>query len=406
MIFEFGLRSSLLLIFFTHLLVYAILCFVRGFRQDNNADKFLGSFLFLSCLLILPWMVGFAGWYDTQPYREILFYTPFVHGLFLGPLLYFYVKTLTNFNYSFSRKDIYHFIPGVLYLTWSLAVVVVDKFIVGRYYLMNGHTDPDFDNWYRYCWLISLVVYLFLSIRHYLQYDRFIPYEVSFADTARFKWLRNFLYAFVLLAVVSIVMNAISAFIDVDYLGSWYYYFIFGLIVYYIAINGYNINKVPLQTLRFEPQLLLEYTNPAPRLLTAPVTEDASFELVEDVKQKDAAESVLLNKWKQKIEELITKDKLFQQPELTLSDLAKKLDTNTSLLSRVINQSFGLNFNDYINRYRVEDVVLKMQDARYSNQTLLSLAFDAGFNSKSTFNRAFLKFKGVSPKDFQKGLKS
>lgn len=404
MVFEFGLRSSLLLIFFTHLLVYSILCFIRGFRQDNNADKFLGSFLFLSCLFILPWMVGFAGWYDTQPYREVLFYTPFVHGLFMGPLLFFYVKTLTNFNYAFSRRDFLHFIPGILYLVWSGVVVVVDKFVVGDYYLMNGQSDPDFDNWYRYCWLISLVVYLALSIRHYLQYDRFIPYEVSFAETARFKWLRNFLYAFVLLATVSIIINAVNAFIEVDYLGTWYYYFIFGLIVYYIAINGYNVNKVPLQSLRFEPELLLEYTNPAPRLLTAPAVEDASFEVIENVKEKDEAEAALLNKWKLKIEALIEKDKLYQQPELTLSDLAKKLDTNTSILSKVINQSFGLNFNDYINRHRVEDVVLKMQDARYSNQTLLSLAFDAGFNSKSTFNRAFLKFKGQTPKDFLKSV--
>ena len=405
MVFEFGLRSSLLLIFFTHLLVYATLCFVRGFRQDNNADKFLGGFLFLSALFILPWMVGFAGWYDTQPYREILFYTPFVHGLYLGPFLYFYVKTITNFNYSLSRKDLYHFIPGTLYLAWAIITVVVDKFFVGDYYLMNGHTDPDFDSWYSYLWLISLIIYLVLSIRHYLQYTRFIPYEVSFAESAKFKWLRNFLYAFVLLASGSIVVSVISLFIDLEYLGSWYYYFFFGLIVYYIAINGYNINKVPLKRLRFEPQLLLDYLNPPARLLQAPVTEDASFEVIEDVKQKDAAEVKLLNDWRQKIETLITKDKLYQQPELTLSDLAKKLGTNTSLLSRVINQSFSLNFNDYINRYRVEDVVEKMQDPAYANQTLLSLAFDAGFNSKSTFNRAFLKFKRSSPKDYFQKLK-
>jgi AraC-like DNA-binding protein len=403
MIFEFGLRSSLLLIFFTHLLVYAVLCIVRGFRQDNNADKFLGGFLLLSALFILPWMVGYAGWYDTQPYREVLFYTPFVHGLYMGPLLYFYVKSITNFKLSLSRKDLYHFIPGTLYLLWAVIMVVVDKLVIGDYYLMNGQSDPDFDDWYSYSWRVSLLVYLVLSIRYYLQYTRFVPYEVSFAETAKFKWLRNFLYAFVLLAGASTVISVVSLFIDIEYLGSWYYYFVFGLIVYYIAINGYNINKAPLKGLRFEPQLLLDYLNPPPRLLEAPKTEDAVFEVIEDVKQKDEGEAKLLNDWRQKVETLITKEKLYQQPELTLSDVAKKLGTNTSLLSKVINQSFSLNFNDYINRYRVQDVVEKMQDPAYSNQTLLSLAFDAGFNSKSTFNRAFLKFMGMSPKDhFQK----
>jgi AraC-like DNA-binding protein len=405
MVFEFGLRSSLLLIFFTHLIVYAFLCVRRGFRQDNNADKFLGIFLFLSALFIFPWMAGFAGWYDTQPYREILFYTPFIHGLFLGPVLYFYVKTITNYNYTISRKDLYHFIPGALYLLWTIVVVVADKFIAGEYYLMNGVNDPDFDDWYTYAWLISLTIYLLLSIRYYRQYQRFVPYEVSFADQARFQWLRNFLYAFVLLTGSSILINALSLVTQLEYWNTWYYYLFFALIVYYIAINGYSI-KIPLKSLRFEP----EYINPRPLLLTAPPVEDASFEVVETVDEKDAGlQDKFLEEWKEKVDALILKEKLYQQPELTLSQLAKKLGTNTSVLSKVINQAFRLNFNDYINRYRVEDVVQKMQDPQFANQTLLSLAFDAGFNSKSTFNRAFLKFKGVSPKDHLnqlKGIKS
>lgn len=404
MVFEFGLRSSLLLVFFIHLLVYAVLCIRRGFRQDNHADKFLGGFLFLSALFIFPWMAGFAGWYDTMPYREILFYTPFLHGLYLGPFLYFYVKTLTNYNYRLTRKDLYHFIPGTLFLLWSIVMVVTDKLIVQRYYLMNGQSDPDFDGWYRYLWLSSLIVYLVLSIRHYLLYDRFIPYEVSFVDAARFRWLRNFLYAFALLVVSSILINIITAITEVAYSGTWYYYFIFSIIVYYIAINGYSVSKVPLKSLRFEPQLLLDYTSNERLLLPEPPAEDAAFEVVETHPKKDAEEAVL-NEWKVKVEQIIAREQLYQQAELTLSDLAKKLGTNTSLLSKVINQAFRLNFNDFINRYRVEDVVQKMQDPAYSNQTLLSLAYEAGFNSKSTFNRAFLKFKGSSPKDFLQKLR-
>ena len=103
MLFDFGLRSSLLLIFFTHLVVYALLFFKRGWQQERLSDRLLGWFFLLSGLFIFPWMSGFAGWYDTQPYREFLFYTPFIHALFFGPLLYLYLKSLTNAHYRMQK---------------------------------------------------------------------------------------------------------------------------------------------------------------------------------------------------------------------------------------------------------------------------------------------------------------
>jgi hypothetical protein len=115
-------------------------------------------------------MSGFAGWYDAQPYRDILFYTPFIQALFFGQLLYLYLKTLTNANYKFQRRDLLHFVPGVCYIFWSGIVVINDKFIVGHYQLMNGATDPDFANWYNWGWSVSLIVYLLLSIRYYRKY--------------------------------------------------------------------------------------------------------------------------------------------------------------------------------------------------------------------------------------------
>ncbi|MFM9911291.1 MAG: helix-turn-helix domain-containing protein, partial [Chitinophagaceae bacterium] len=70
------------------------------------------------------------------------------------------------------------------------------------------------------------------------------------------------------------------------------------------------------------------------------------------------------------------------------------------------NQAFGLSFNDYINQYRVEAVLEKLRNGEQKRQTLLSIAFDSGFNSKATFNRAFKKSMGVSPKEwlFKSGL--
>jgi AraC-like DNA-binding protein len=65
-----------------------------------------------------------------------------------------------------------------------------------------------------------------------------------------------------------------------------------------------------------------------------------------------------------------------------------------------------MNFNDFVNYYRVQAVVEKLKMGEQKTQTLLSIAYDCGFNSKATFNRAFKKAMGTSPKNWmeQEGL--
>jgi AraC-like DNA-binding protein len=82
--------------------------------------------------------------------------------------------------------------------------------------------------------------------------------------------------------------------------------------------------------------------------------------------------------------------------------LAQKLKTNTSVLSATINSNFGKNFNDFVNEYRVKEFKKQIKLPQNQNYTLLAVAFDCGFNSKATFNRAFKKFTGQSPSRFEK----
>lgn len=400
--FSFNLYSSLLLIFFVHIMVYAIMLWRRSYKLDSLSDRLLGWFLFVAALYVVPWMTGFAGWYvEGTVYREILFYTPFVHGLFIGPLLYFYVKSITNFQFQFSKKDILHFVPGALYLLWSLIIVITDKLIVKKYFLMDGYSDPDFDSWYQWLQNISILSYLLLSIRFYRQYKQFVQFEFSFADVANLNWLRNFLIAFAIITVLPLLEELLSFFPffqNLDYRGSWYSYFVFALVVYYMAINGFNAVAIPLRKLLFEPELLLQYRQPAallPQASAQPV-QDAEYELINTPLQEDA----VLKQWKEKITAAMEQDKLYEDAELTLTQLSKKLSTNPSVISKVINQGFDLNFNDFVNSYRIQSVIEMLKAGEQQQQTLLGIAFDCGFNSKATFNRAFKKQTGLSPKEW------
>jgi AraC-like DNA-binding protein len=408
MLFEFNLYSSLLLIFFVHILVYAIMLWARALRQESTADKLLGSFLFLAALYVVPWMTGFAGWYKFEKpvYRNILFYTPFVHGLFFGPLLYLYVKSITNFNYRLSKADIIHFLPGILYIIWCAVVVIVDKLIVHKYYLMNGETDPDFDSWYDWLQKINIIVYLFFSLKYYNKYRRFTVYELSFADMAAMNWLRNFLIAFgilTLLPIVESILDLFPFFHELNYRGSWYKFMIFALVVYYIAISGFNATQIPLRRLAFKPELLLQYLATRELPSTTQITEDANFEIV-TANAQDIVRAE--NKLKDSLLQYIEKEKPYLDPEVTLTGLAKKLGTNASVLSKVINTGTNQNFNDFINGYRIREVEEKLKSGEQKRQTLLGIAYDCGFNSKATFNRAFKKAIGSSPKEYAENLHS
>jgi AraC-like DNA-binding protein len=107
-----------------------------------------------------------------------------------------------------------------------------------------------------------------------------------------------------------------------------------------------------------------------------------------------------ISAWKNKVLKFFDTEKPYLNPELTLSDLSDTLKTNTSVLSQVINSGFNKNFNDFVNEYRLEAFKQKIQSGDYQHLTLLAIAFECGFNSKTTFNRAFKKATGLMPSEY------
>ncbi len=105
------------------------------------------------------------------------------------------------------------------------------------------------------------------------------------------------------------------------------------------------------------------------------------------------------------LKKVVKANHYYQDPELSLSSLAEKLDLSLHELSRIINMALKKNFNDFVNEYRIREVARKMQDPAYDHLTLLGIAFDAGFNSKTTFNRTFRQMTGKSPAEYKNDLK-
>lgn len=401
MLFEFNRFSSLLLVFFIHGLVYAILLYRKSWIQETRSDKWLSLFLFLCILYIAPWMVGFAGWYDTQPYRDILFYIPFHQLYFIGPVIFFYVQSLLNPSFRFGGKLWWHFAPGFLYLIFSVVIFITDKVVLKRYYFLSNGEDPDFDLWYQVTGFGSMLFYFFLSLRYYSLYKKVIVQVISYAGAVLFRWIRNFLVAFLIMLCLRLIFFIMGQFINLGYWDNWWYFMVFAILFYYIAISGYANSvetKVALRMhlVKYRSELLLNYN---PLMKDEPEkeqTESIGLEATEN----DNTVNPLLEEWKPKLQRLMVEERVYEDPELTLSQVAKQLGTNPSIVSILVNKGFGLNFNDFVNQFRVNAVKSLVEKGEHKRQTLLSIAFECGFNSKATFNRAFKKTTGQSPREF------
>ena len=105
------------------------------------------------------------------------------------------------------------------------------------------------------------------------------------------------------------------------------------------------------------------------------------------------------------MEQLMQQDKGYLNPGLTLNELAALLQTNKTYLSSILNQQFGMNFNDYVNQFRVKEACRLIMDPDFSGSSIDHILEKAGFNTKSTFYSAFKKFTGMSPATFYKKVR-
>jgi AraC-like DNA-binding protein len=345
-------------------------------------------------------MLGFAGWYDNLPYRDILFYVPFLHLFFIGPIIFFYVQSLLNPSFQFSKKEFFHLIPGILYLTYCLVIFVTDKIILKEYYFYANGSDKDFALWYQISGLISMLCYFIASLKYYKLYKKLIFQVTSYANQILFNWIKTFLYAFLSMLILRIIFYIIPFFIEntTDYTGIWWHYLLFSIILYYIAITGYSnpiLTSIPYQVTLLErkPVFQLNQSNHNNDLI------EIDFEIIPNELNLE------IKVWKEKIELLILNETLYKNPELTILDIAKKLETNVNIISKSINQGFQMNFNDFINNFRIEALKQSLDNNEHQNSTLLGIAYDCGFNSKATFNRAFKKNTGLTPKEYIEKIK-
>ncbi|MEZ4885603.1 MAG: helix-turn-helix domain-containing protein [Chitinophagales bacterium] len=130
--------------------------------------------------------------------------------------------------------------------------------------------------------------------------------------------------------------------------------------------------------------------------------EGSSFDVSTSKYKKSLIDQELMAEYKQRLDKLMKEEKPFLDPHLSLRSLAQMMNMPPNQLSQLMNEEMNKNFSEYINTYRVEDFKLKAADPSYQHLTILGLAFESGFNSKTVFNTFFKKMIGKTPSAYWK----
>lgn len=355
-----GWRTLLLLLVSVHLLIAA--AFLLRRQHERRANTYLVLLLVVAVGHFTPQMIGFAGFYDRWPQ---LSFTPFALDWFLGPLVWAYAWSLTRDDAP--PPGHWLWLPGFVELGYGLVMMVQDGATkawwsehIHRPYIAHLEDSGG---------LIALIIALVLSWLHYQRYRAWLKDHSSAASEFDPRWLGAFLVAMgVLIAAIGINEAAILLFGPLSYFQQYPVYIAAGAIFYVLALGA-----------------LLQQREAFPKMPTAdmsdgaPESEPAGRDWAGEA--ADLRQRILAEDW-------------HLEPRLTAPELARRLATNETYLSRMVNLGAGQNFNRFINTIRVEAVQRELAGGA---EDVLRAALACGFNSKATFNRVFRDITGMTP---------
>ncbi|MET4074361.1 AraC family transcriptional regulator [Hymenobacter sp. UYCo722] len=334
-------------------LTTAVYLLATSVRQPAN--KWLGWLLVGLTLQVVDYFLGRSGIYFRNRW---LYFTPLFFSWSFGPLL------LTYLRVRFGARPLrwVHFLPGMGQALFY-AVVCAQSFDTKTRFWLTVHKP-----WTRYVEhygaVLSMGVYLALAYRLVRQQAHPAP------------WLLRGL----LVVGLFFGLAALDPLINRWYLpaGAPKFYLtgvVLPVVAYGVSLVGWLKNR-SVGT-RLLAGLRVDVTAKKP---AGPVDADQLRRVVAALEQES----------------------LYKDPDLTLARLAQHLDLAPNAVSQLLNAGLGQSFSDVVNGYRLDEVKRRLLTADAQRLTLLALAFDAGFNSKSTFNRVFKEKLGITPKEYQK----
>ena len=360
-------------------------------KGDKSVNVFLS--LYILCVSILMFIPAAQQLFSLQ---IILYLMPF--ALLIGPFLYLYVRSFKEVITW--RKAWPHFLLFFVFLFLNYLVLPL---LINKYPSFRQVTEemlPDPASYIRIIIRIvrnvQMIIYYFLARRTLISYQKSIHHlfsEISQINLAWVRWLING-YLFLIISLL-ILFYFVVRYPDQFELLIVINTTIITPYIYLITFKG--ISQPTLW--QIQPDLNKETVEKEMHK-----AEEIEIHIMNDEMPRPSKAGLSGDKIEEIVKKIILmmeQEKLYLETDLTLQQLADKLQVPNYQVSQAINDGMKKNFYDLVNGYRVEEAKRLLLDPKNKNFTILSMGFEAGFNSKTTFNTVFKKFTGLTPTEYR-----
>jgi AraC-like DNA-binding protein len=351
----------------TQLLLFSIFLVTQK-KGNSLSNKLLALFLFSKCLGIVNHL-----FFRLNIQNPHLYFILVPFAFLWGPSLYFYIRSLVYKDFRLKKQHIIHLIPFTLAWIYFIFVYHIQSVEMKIQILTSAR---DYVSMGQILFVgvlhLSIAAYMFASIFILMEYRKNVKEHFSSLEDVSFSWLNFVLFGFIFIWLVDV-----AAFVVANVGGQNLVLSSIALVLTFIFTNiiVYKGLKQPEIFGGIEQK---------PKYQQSPLTQ---------------AEKEMYLK---KLQIYMQKERPYLNPGLSINRLSKQLVIPSRYLSQVINESLGVNFYDYINSYRVEEAKNLFMDSSNNERSILELLFDAGFNTKSVFNRVFKKYTGMTPSEFKR----
>ena len=295
--------------------------------------------------------------------------------LAIPPLFYFYLVSLIQPKFRFTKKEWLHFIPFFISQTYAIFVyiaVLKTHLLTEKQVIANSLYFNEVKYAEEYLTLISTMLYLLFGYKHIQDYKQWLSRNTSDTQYSELGFIKNMLIGLLIIAGYTIINLILNQYLDHTYEWRWQLsHLLIASLVYYMGLVGYKNSDLIPQNYSINPYKKVRKMD-----------EEVDFDLIT------------------KLGRAIEEEKVYLNPKLSLQELAKILEVNDTTLSAAINVHYKKNFRSFINERRVEEVKNRLLNEGLSKLSLLGIAKESGFNSEASFYRIFRATTGLTPKQF------
>lgn len=367
-----GFGTAVILMASLHGLLLAFILFFNE-RLRSRSNKFLAMAILAASVVL---SLDIVYYFDIE-YRlpTVLQYIPLYWRTAVPVGIFYFILYLINPTHRLSTVE-----------KSGFGFIALEIFIELLYIPLNIFVDnaTEIEYWEivlvmieQLIGLVACLLFFWLALQRINQYQKYLFSHYSTTNDKSLGWLRSFLWMNFAVAILWLV----------SYVQQW-----FGF--YEAAETNFVLSTVGLGTLLFfiGYYLILKYN----WFHVVPIEE-----VPEDEPQKSKL-SPKTDTYYQNLMKLMHDEKLYTDVELTLQNLSERLGISAGYLSRIINEKENKNFFEFVNTFRIQEVKKRLVDKEYHHYSILGIALESGFKSKSTFNTVFKKFTGQTPSSYQR----